>query len=516
MTTDPGERAVTFINGLRHSTGKWAGQSFNLRPWQADIVRRTFGTIDPATGMRQYRTVFLFLPRKNGKSQICAAMALYNLFADNEPGAQIYSAAADRGQASLVYNAAVQMVQSSPALSQVCSIYAASKRILYKKTDSFYQALSAETFTKHGLNASCVIYDELHCAPSDELWDVLRQSMGTREQPLMIGITTAGISRHGLAHDLYQRAKNALENPETDPSYLPIIYEAAPDDAWDDETVWQKANPALGDFRSLEEMRISADEARLQPSKQTTFRRYYLNQWTDSAEGWLNMDQWDAGAEPSFTEESLHGRPCVAGLDLARVTDLTALVLVFPPDRQGDPVKVLCRFWCPLEKIRDRGLRDKVPYDRWVREGLMSATPGNATDFAYVARDIVALAGRFDIREVAYDRTFAGEMVQTLQDEGVTMVPFGQGFLSMGTPTAELERLVVSGELQHGGNPMLRWCASNTSVKHDPAGSIKPDKQRSIERIDGIVALIMGLGRMGAIDSKRSVYEDRGLIFLGD
>ena len=285
-------RAIRLVNQLTHTKGPFAGQPFTLRPWQLAILKRLFKT--RPDGLRQYRTCLLMLPRKNGKSELCAALAIYFLLFDNEIGAEVYSAAADKDQAALVFNVAAQMIRNDPELEAQCEIIDSQKRIVHRKSGSFYRAISAEAYSKHGFNASVVIYDELHAAQTRELWDVLSTSQGARSQPLMMAITTAGYDRHSILWELYAHARKVAENPSLDPTFLPILYEAPIDADWTSEKVWKAANPALGDFRSLEEMRIACARAKEIPAQENTFRRLYLNQWTEQAARWIQMPSWDA------------------------------------------------------------------------------------------------------------------------------------------------------------------------------------------------------------------------------
>jgi phage terminase large subunit-like protein len=287
-----GARAVSIINNLTHTKGPSALQPFNLRPWQVRIIRKLFTT--RADGLRQYRTCLLMLPRKNGKSELCAALAVYFLLFDGEIGAEVYSAAADRDQAALVFNVAAQMIRNDPELLEQCEIIDSQKRIVHRASGSFYRAISAEAYSKHGFNASVVIYDELHAAQNRDLWDVLATSQSARAQPLMMAITTAGYDRHSILWELYSHAKRVAENPALDPTFLPLIFEAPAEADWTDERVWKKANPALGDFRSLEEMRTACARAKEIPAQENTFKRLYLNLWTEQASRWIAMTAWDA------------------------------------------------------------------------------------------------------------------------------------------------------------------------------------------------------------------------------
>jgi phage terminase large subunit-like protein len=287
------DRAVAVINRLTHTKGPFAGQPFSLRKWQErDIIRPLFKT--RPDGLRQYRTCLLMLPRKNGKTELAAALAVYFLMFDGEIGAEVYSAAADKDQAALVFNVAAQMIRNDAELEAECEIIDSQKRIVHRGSGSFYRAISAEAYSKHGFNASVVIYDELHVAPNRDLWEVLSTSQGARAQPLMMAITTAGYDRHSILWELYAHARKVRETPTLDPTFLPILYEAPIEADWTSPRVWKKANPALGDFRSLDEMRTACARAQEIPAQENAFRRLYLNQWTEQASRWIQLTAWDA------------------------------------------------------------------------------------------------------------------------------------------------------------------------------------------------------------------------------
>jgi len=503
-------RAIQFIELLKHTKGEWAGQQFILMDWQRDIIRKLFGTVNP-DGTRQYRTCYIELPRKNGKTTLSAAIALFLLFADGEVGGEIYSAANDRGQASLVFNEAASMVRQDPYLIKQCKIIDSQKRIAHYAMNSFYCAISAEAYSKFGYNAHGIIYDELHASPDRELWDVLTTSTGARKQPLTVVITTAGYDRNSICWEQHDYACKVRDGIIDDPTFLPVIY-AAPENAdWTDEEVWHKCNPALDVFRSLDEMRTLCNKAKETPALEMTFRRLYLNQWTTSAERWMPMDKWDACAGV-VNEEGLKGRLCYAGLDLAATTDLTALSLVFPDENSLD---VVMRFWIPDDTAREKERRDRVPYLTWAQQGFIKLTEGNVIDYGYIKQELLELREIFNIQEIAFDRWGATKLVQELQDEGFTVVPFGQGYASMSPPTKELMTLVLSQKIRHGGHPILRWNADNMVVAQDPAGNLKPDKAKATQKIDGVVALIMAIDRASRHQQEGvSIYEQRGLITL--
>lgn len=492
------ENAITLINQLTHTKGPFAQKAFDLRPWQVQILKKLFKT--QKDGRRQYRQCLLMLPRKNGKTELAAALAIYFLLFDGEIGGEVYSAAADKDQAALVFNVAAQMIRNDPELEAACEIIDSQKRIVHRKSGSFYRAISAEAYSKHGFNASVVIYDELHAAPSRELWDVLTTSQGARSQPLTLAISTAGFDRNSILWEIYAHAKKVAENPAIDPTFLSLLYEAPLDADWTDEKVWKKANPALGDFRSLEEMRIACARAKEIPAQENTFRRLYLNQWTEQASRWIALPTWDA-CRTAVERGGLKGRRCYVGMDLSSTKDLTALVAVFPDDDHFD---VLAQFFVPRENMRERVTRDRVPYDQWTRDGFMVATEGTIIDYEYVRNTLKDWASEFNIREIAYDRWGAVDLVTRLKEQdGFTCVPMGQGMVSMAAPTKSLEKAILSKQLRHDGHPVLRWCVSNVAVEQDAAGNIKPAKNKSSEKIDGVVALIMAIARMDVNNSSK-------------
>jgi len=501
-----------FERFLRHTKGRWAGLPFQLQEWQWDgIIKPLFGWKRP-DGYRKYRTAYIEIPRKNGKSTLCAGIGLYLLFADNEPGAEIYSAAADREQAAIVFEQAKQMVEQSPELSVRAEVY--KRSIVVPATGSVYKVLSADAYTKHGLNAHGIVFDELHAQPTRELWDVLTTSVGSRAQPMTVAITTAGFDRNSICWEQHEYARQVRAGIITDPTFFGYVTAADEQDDWTLEETWRKANPGYGTMVSADYLRNEARKAENVPAYQNTFRRLHLNQWTQQESRWLDMRAWDAcGAEPP----ELDGRECYAGLDMATHTDIAAFVMVFPPVDDGEPYHVVPRFFIPNDNMIERARNDRVPYDAWVRDGLVIATEGNVIDYQRIQTEIETLGKRYNIREIAFDRWGAFQISQNLDNAGFTMVPFGQGFASMSAPTKELLRLVLERNLAHGSNPVLRWMADNMVVRTDAAGNVKPDKAKSREKIDGIVALVMALDRAirhSNDQPQKSVYNERGVLMI--
>ena len=508
------DRAVKFIENLRHTKGKWAGTRFWLLPWQEQLIRDIFGVVKP-DGNRQFRTAFVEIPKKNGKSELAAAVALYLLYADNEPSAEVYGAAADRQQASIVFDVANQMVQMTPALMKRSKIMGATKRIVNYSNAGFYQVLSAEVGTKHGLNVSGLVFDELHAQPTPHLYNVLTKGSGdAREQPLFFLITTAGTDRNSICYAIHTKAKDILENRRVDASFYPVIYGIEDDDDWSDEAKWRKANPSLGYTIPLDRVRDAYREASQNPAEENVFRQLRLCQWVTSTVRWIPDHIYEQGNRP-IDLESLKGRDCYGGLDLSSSGDITAFVLMFPPCTETEPYYMLPFFWVPEDTIPLRVKRASVPYDVWVRQGYLMSTEGNVIHYGFIEKVIEQLGELYHIREIAFDRWGAVQMVQNLEGAGFTVVPIGQGYRDMSPPTKAFYELLMKGEIIHGGNPVMRWMAGNVVVETDPAGNIKPTKAKSAEKIDGIVAAIMALDRcIRNAGQQGSVYDapERGLL----
>jgi phage terminase large subunit-like protein len=502
------ERAAGFFpRYLRHSKGEWAGRPLILEPWQDRLVRELFGW-KRADGSRRYRTCYIEVPRKNGKSTLAAGLALYLLFCDREPGAEIYSAAADRDQAAIVFEQAKAMRDADPRLALLSRAY--RRALVVPQSASAYRVLSADAPSKHGLNAHGVIFDELHAQPNRELWDVLTTSTGARRQPLVVAITTAGWDRESSCWELHDYAGKVRDGLIDDPTFLPALYGADVEDDWADPAVWRKANPSLDATLSEAFLAGECERAKATPGFANAFRRLYLNVWTESASRWLDMEKWDAHSAP-LDPEALRGRECRAGLDLSTTTDLSALVLTFRDDDGG--YSILPFAFCPAEAIRARSRRDRVDYERWREQEMLIATEGDVVDYVAIRAKLHELSERFRIVELAYDRWNASHLINDLVADGLTCVPVGMGHATMNPACRELERAVAAGQLHHGAHPLLRWCAANTVVEMTAAGDVKPSKAKSSERIDLVSALLMGLSRWIAAPTRPpSVYAARGLL----
>jgi len=498
---------VDFFNEcLTHVKGRQAGQPLKLERWQQAIVGNLFGWKRP-DGLRRYRECLVYVPRKNGKTTLAAGIVCLVGFCDGEPGAEIYSAAGDRDQASIVREIVKQMIRQDAELTRRAEIFQHS--VVFTDTNSSYRSISAEAGTKHGYNSHLVVIDELHVQKDRELVDTLTTSTGARAQPLVLYITTADHERESICNEVLAYAERVRDGVIEDASFLPVIYSVDVDDDWTKPKAWRMANPNLGVSVSKEHLAAECQKAREVPARENTFRRLHLNVKTQQETRWLPLERWDA-CEGDVDPDELVGQECFGGLDLSSTRDLSAFDLYFPKTNA-----VLAWHWVPADNAPLRERRDRVPYMTWSRQGLVTLTPGNVVDYDRIRADVCQIAQRYAIREIAVDRWNSEHLQQLLAAEGLTIVPFGQGFASMSAPTKALEKLVVGGQLAHGGNPMLRWQAANVTVELDSAENIKPSKKRSAERIDGIVALVMAIGRaIVQPEIRKSVYEDRGLMSL--
>lgn len=507
--------AVAFIESLCHTKGTWAGKPFELMDWQEQIIRDLFGILKP-NGYRQFNTAYIEIPKKNGKSELAAAVALLLTCGDGEQRAEVYGAAADRQQASIVFDVAADMVCMCPALNKRVKILASQKRLIYEPTNSFYQVLSAEAYSKHGFNVHGVVFDELHSQPNRKLYDVLTKGSGdARMQPLFFLITTAGTDTHSICYEVHQKAQDIIDGRKIDPTFYPVIYGADDTEDWTSPKVWKKCNPSLGETIGIDKVKTACESAKQNPGEENSFRQLRLNQWVKQAVRWMPMDKWDKCAF-AVREDDLKGRVCYGGLDLSSTTDITAFVLVFPPLDEEDKYIILPYFWIPEDTLDLRVKRDHVPYDIWERQGYLQTTEGNVVHYGYIEKFIEELGKKFNIREIAFDRWGAVQMVQNLESMGFTVVPFGQGFKDMSPPTKELMKLTLEQKIAHGEHPVLRWNMDNIFIRTDPAGNIKADKEKSTEKIDGAVATIMALDRAIRCgnDTSESVYDSRGILFL--
>ena len=527
------QRSIDFFaECIHHVKAVLGNPPFLLEPWQQAINANLMGWKRP-DGTRRYREILLYVPRKNGKTPWAAGLVLELLTTDKEPGAEIYSAAGDKEQGALIFEHARLMVREDDMLRERLKIYdnAQSKAITYEAAGGSYKVVSALPGSKHGFNSHAVFVDELHVQRDRKLVEALTSSVSARRQPLIVYTTTSDYARDSICNEKYDYACQVRDGLVNDVAFLPVIYELsakvleADPEAWQKEEHWYAANPNLGVSKSVEYMRREVLMAQSMPSKLNEFLRLELNIRTQQAERWIDPAHWQACGEV-FDPMALRGKPCYAGLDLADTDDINALVLYFPEDGHT----VLAWFWVPeaMVKRRIQEARNGENYTKWVREHVVTATPGNRADYNWIRKTITgvlsdgsrvpygeALVDQYDLRQLAIDPWNAQALSNQLQGDGVDLVLFRQGYASLSSPAKALDVLIAEHTLRHGGNPVLSWMAGNVQVEHDPAGNIKPSKASSPEKIDGIVALVMAVGIAGQrAPQPKSVYEERGVLFL--
>lgn len=503
------QRVIAFIESLPVTKGFGAGERICLDQFQIDWIEGIYQ--DDETGERAVRTGLLSVARGNGKTVICAALCLAHLIGpESEPRGECYSAAATRDQSALIFAEMEAIILATPWMAARLNLQRFHKRIEDSLTGSIYRALASDGGSVHGLASSFVVCDELAQWKRRELFDVLRTSLGKRREPLMLVIGTQSPHAENVMSEMVDYAGRIASGEIEDRSFHGAVY-AVPDDADPfDPANWPLANPALGKFRSERELRDEAERARRMPTFEPAFRNLYLNQRVDAEPKAINPAEWEAcGAPVDVT--ALAGRRCYGGLDLSSTRDLSALVLYFPDDGGA----VLSFSWCPKDNLAEREEVDRVPYRTWAKQGHIAATPGRAIDKRFIAAALGQIASRFDVRGIAFDRFAFVDLQVILNSEGVTLplVEWGQGFRSMGPAVDAFETAMLSGQLRHAMHPLLRWCAGNMIYETDPAGARKPSKNRSIDRIDPMVALIMACG-LASRDEGEKVYQGGGISWL--
>jgi phage terminase large subunit-like protein len=496
------QRFLRFAESFcRHSKGEWGGLPFTAMPWQRD---RWFGPLfgwKRADDTRRYRRGGVWIPKKNTKTTSATVISLYLLIADKEPGAEVYSAANDRDQAGMIYREAAAMVKQSPELASVLNPIDSRRRIVYEAANAFYQALSADVPTKEGLNSHAVVIDELHALKVRALWSTLAYGGSARRQPLLLSISTAGIyDPASIGWEQYQYAKHVLDGTREDWSFFALVYEAAVDagtnDTWKKPSVWKAANPAYGVTVKADTLREHCTEATDSLEKENDFLRYHLNIWVQQATRAIKLDVWDENHKHPIPSEQLKdSRAYYGGVDLGGIDDLSAWVMATTCDDDPEAVDIRARFWLPEDTIATNSKHHNAPlYRQWAREGVLSLTPGNVTDERFIQAAIEKDAQQYRLINSRIDRLFqANRLAIELNEHGVVMAAMGQGFLSMAAPTKKFLELVTGRRFHHGANPILRWMADNVVVRRDPAGNMKFDKERSPQKIDGLIASVMAV-----------------------
>lgn len=533
---DAGDRIIAFFRDfLVMYEGDWDGKPFLLEPFQQFILGSLFGW-KTADGFRRFRTAYIEMAKGQGKSPVAAGVGLYGLVADGESGAEVYSAATTRDQAGILFRDAKAFAEGSPALMRRLTVDKGN--IAYPVRNSFFRPVSSEHRGLDGKRPHIALIDEVHEHPGPLVVNKMRAGTKNRRQALIFEITNAGYDRHSICYQHHEYSEKILEGViENDAWFaymtgLDVCEKCAAEgksipaddcpgcDSWKDESKWIKANPGLDTIIPRKYLQEQVAEAVAMPSNENIVKRLNFCIWTESVTKWLSLEAWSA-CSGAVDPEELKGRTCYGGLDLSSTLDLTAWVLVFPPDKIGGKYSVLCRFFLPEDNMGQRVRKDKVPYDVWARQGFITLTPGNIIDYAFILAAIKKDTEDYDVAELAFDRWGSQKITTDLQDIGFevegkkSLIQFGQGFASMAAPTKELEKMVMAGEIAHGANPVLAWMVSNTVVRKDPAGNMKPDKEKSTERIDGIVATIMAVSRaMLNEGSRTSAYESPGAEIL--
>ena len=501
-------RAINFIEKLKHTKGEWAGQRFRLEPWQQFVLWNIFGWKN-ADGTRRFRYAYIEIARKNGKTALSAGIGLYMLFADGESRPEVYSAATVKDQAKICFSDAVAIVKATD-LKNYLTPYRNS--IVYELKGGTFKPLSSDYGTHDGLNPSCGIIDEFHAHKDSGMFDVIKSAFGARRQPLMFIITTAGFNKSGACYAYRENVIKVLRGVNEDDSLFGIIYTLDSKEEWDNPKMWIKSNPNLGVSLSADYLADQVKDAKNRPEAVRNVMTKNVNLWVDAERTWILDEAWMKCIGMTAPAD-LKGCACWGGLDLSNVSDITAYVLLF---HENDRFQLLPHFWIPEEKMQEKIRKENINYDRWVADGYVTVTPGNVIDYDFVKADILRIVADYDLHTSAYDRWNSSQTIIDLQNEGMECNPFGQGYGSMSAPTKEFEKLVLTEKVEHFGNPVLRWMLSSTVVKSDPAGNIKPDKEKSTQKIDGIVASIMALGEWmtAQADDDSNPYEGRGLLTL--
>ena len=509
--TKAAERACNFIELLPHIKGEWAkrGLSLKLEPWQQFIVCNVFG-FKKKNGWRRFRTVYIEVPRKNAKSTLLAAVALYMLVADDEPGAEIYSAAVTKDQARIIFSVAWAMARKEPELRSEYGLEVAAHSLFVEDTSSKFVPLSADKDSLDGLNIHLGAIDELHAHKSRAVFDVLETGTGSRTQSILWSITTAGSNRAGICYEQRDYVKKILEKVSNDDSYFGLIFTVDDGDDWTQPETWEKANPNYGVSVYPDDIARLCTKAMQLPSAVNNFLTKRLNVWVNADSGFMDMAAWDRCSNPDLDINDFNGLECFAGLDLASKIDINAKVLVFYDEDTG-VYSIFGQYYLPEYAVE---ISKNSQYEGWAATEKIKTTQGNVIDMDLIEDDILADCETFDVTEVAFDPFQATQLSGHMIDEGVPMVEMRPTVLNFSEPMKEFEKLVLEGKLQHNGCPVLTWMLSNVVCHLDQKDNIYPRKERPENKIDGFIAAIMALGRCIVHTDQKSVYETRGVLVV--
>ncbi len=512
------KRAFGFISALRHTKGEFAGQRFMLQPFQEFFIKVLFGW-QRKEGGRRFRKAYLEIARKNGKTELAAAIAVYCFLCDNETGAEVYTAATTRDQARIAFETAKVLLKSlkqdSNAFNRIVNVLKYNFNV--PSTNSKMEAVSADADTLDGLNPHCAIIDEYHAHKTSDVLEVLETGMGSRTQPLLLITTTAGFNRESPCYQFRKVMVDILENRKVDNSVFALLFCLDEDDDWQDKKNWTKSNPNLGITPYMSYMEDQYQKALNEgAAKQIQFMTKNLNLWTTTESVWISHSIIEQ-TRLFIDDDTLHNKKCFAGLDLASTRDIAALVLCFPVQEGIDNVYIKSYYFCPEDNVKERSLADGVPYLQWSKDGNLIMTDGNVTDYDYIKAKVIELTAKYKIECIAFDRWNASQLVIQLTNDGANMKPFGQGFISMSAPTKEIEKMFLSKSINHDGNPVFEWMMSNVLLRFDPAGNVKIDKAKSTEKVDGPVAMVMAYAQI-MVEDKPTIYTSNeraeGLLIL--
>lgn len=503
---------IDFFSFLKHSKGEWAGKPVELEPWQQFVLGCIFGWKKVKDDTRRFQIAYEEIARKNGKSTKLAGVGNFGLVADGEAGAEIYSAAVDKEQAKIIWQESKNMVDASDDLADICQTYKSS--ITVEDTNSKYVPLSSETKTKDGLHVHLGLIDEYHAHPNDEMYNLVRSGMAARSQPLLYIITTAGFNKSGSCKREHDYGVQILEGTRTNEEYFVIIFTLDKDDDWTDPKNWPKANPNLGVSIKIEQMMTQFNEVAGRPSKVNEFKTKRLNIWTSSYTRWIVEQKWKPNTE-SFNESELEGKKCFIGVDLSTTTDIAGYALCFPPEREGERYKFIYRFYLPEDGLRDRTLREDVPYEAWRDSGHIKLTLGNVIDYNAIESDIIEDSEKYEVSELLYDPLNATHLINNLVDEEINCIEFKQGIMNVSPAVKDYERGALKGEMATNNNPVYNYMIGCAEVYSDSNGNqkvIKPDRRSSTKRIDGVIMSFMSYYRAKLdLSENKSVYEKRGV-----
>lgn len=505
FNVDAANRVIDYFKFLKHSKGEWAGQPIELELWQCFIVGSVFGWQHKKTKLRRFRTAYIQVAKKNGKSTLTAGIGNYGLTADGEPGAEIYSVATKRDQAKIIFDEAKRMILASEYIKKHVDVF--TNNLSVPATNSKFEPLSRDVNSQDGLNIHYGLVDELHAHKTREMWDIIENGTASRTQPLIFAITTAGFDRVSICYEQYEYCINILNGTIQDDTYFCYIAQIDKDDDWRDPACWIKANPNLGVSVKMDDLERKCQKAQEIPAAQNNFLCKHLNLWVNQSERWMDPEKW--AACPSEKIE-LKGRACYVGLDLSATTDLASVNFEFPLE-DGD-FAVLSHSFIPEDIVLEKEKKDNVPYTAWARDGYITLTPGSVIDYEWIKSYIMAKSEIYSIQEIGYDPWNATQIANDLANEGFEMVEIRQGFRTLSEPTKHIMALVLQKKLHHFNNPVLTWAINNAVVTMDPAGNIKLDKSKTTFRIDPAVAMVISHARAMVAGKKKSIYRERPVI----